>query len=305
MPVCDWPDDVETVLAGDHAVMLGYLTPASGVVLTPVTNFALHDRAAGTLAFSTSVGAGKKLARIRARPEVALAFHTRAHADHDRPEYVLIQGRGTVGPPVDDYPSTVLEAWERIEPWSTRGPLTRRWMRVYGRRIEVVVAVARITVWPDLACAGTPTVYGAPLPDVPPPSQRPPGKGTGPRVSARRAALDARWMPDVLAGWADADGRPLIVPVGVGAAGRDGVTLTAPATLLPPGARRAGLTAHWFSRGVTGQRQVIHTGWLDGTTYAPHTRAAYAMPPSRLVYNLAAGGMTRLRARRSTDAVAT
>jgi hypothetical protein len=96
--------------------MLGYVTPAQGVVLTPVTNFALHDREAGTVSISTSVGTWKKLARIRANPNIALAFHTRAHADHDRPEYVLLQGCASVGAPVDDYPSTVLEQWERIEP---------------------------------------------------------------------------------------------------------------------------------------------------------------------------------------------
>jgi hypothetical protein len=60
------------------------------------------------------------------------------------------------------------------------------------------------------------------------------------------------------------------------------------------------LTAHWFSRGVTGQCQTVHTGWLDvaeGVTYAPHTRASYLMPPSRITYRLAAGGFTRVRLR--------
>lgn len=282
--------------------MLGYVTPASGVVLTPVTNFALHDRQAGTVSISTSVGAWRKLARIRANPNIALAFHTRAHADHERPEYVLVQGRASLGPPVDDYPSTVLEQWERIEPWGSLGPLTKRWLRVYGRRVEVKVFVERVVVWPDLACAGPPAVYGRALEETPPPSQTPPAKGTGPRVAHRRAAWEARHLPDVLLGWVGADERPMIVPVGIGPAAREGIELLASPGLLPAGARRAGLTAHWFSRGVTGQRQIVHTGWLDGRTYAPHTRASYFMPPLRPVYRLVAGGATRTRYSRAVRA---
>jgi Pyridoxamine 5'-phosphate oxidase len=292
-----WPDSVETILRGEHAVMLGYTTPARGVVLAPVTNFALHDREAGTVSISTSVGAWRKLARIRANPNVALAFHTRAHADHERPEYVLVQGRACIGRAVEDYPSTVLEQWERIEPWSSLGPLARRWLRVYARRVEVGVHVERVVVWPDLACVGAPQVYGLALDATSPPSQAPPARGTGPRVAHRRAAWEARRLPDVLLGWVGTDGRPMIVAVGIGAAVRGGIELTAPPGLLPTGARRAGLTAHWFSRGVTGQRQIVHTGWLDDGVYAPHTRAAYFMPPSRIVYRLVVGGATRWRYR--------
>ncbi|HTA14771.1 MAG TPA: pyridoxamine 5'-phosphate oxidase family protein [Solirubrobacteraceae bacterium] len=292
-----WPDSVETILGGEHAVMLGYVTPARGVVLTPVTNFALHDRGAGTVSINTSVGAWKKLARLRANPNVALAFHTRAHADHERPEYVLVQGRASLGAAVEDYPSTVLEQWERIEPWGGLGPLAKRWLRVYGRRVEVEVLVERVVVWPDLTCAGPLQAYGLELTETPPPSQKPPAKGTSPRVAHRRAAWEARRLPDVLLGWVGADERPMIVPVGIGPTVRQGIELLAPLGLLPPGARRAGLTAHWFSHGVTGQRQIVHTGWLDGNTYAPHTRASYFMPPSRFVYRLVVGGATRRRYR--------
>jgi Pyridoxamine 5'-phosphate oxidase len=294
---CIWPDTVETILGGEHAVMLGYVTPAHGVVLTPVTNFALHDREAGTLSINTSVGAWKKLARLRANPNVALAFHTRAHAAHERPEYVLVQGRASLGPAVEDYPSTVLEQWERIEPWRSLGSLTKRWLRVYGRRVEVEILVERVVVYPDLTCAGPPEVYGLELAEAPITSQQPPAKGTGPRVAHRRAAWEARRLPDVLLGWVCADGRPMIIPVEIGLVVREGIELLAPSGLLPPGARRAGLTAHWFSHGVTGQRQIVHTGWLDGNIYAPHTRASYLMPPSRFVYRLVVGGATRRRHR--------
>ncbi len=285
--------------------MLGYVTPAHGVVLTPVTNFTLHDREAGTVSISTSIGAWKKLARIRANPNIALAFHTRAHADHERPEYVLVQGCASLGPPVDDYPSTVLEQWERIEPWGSLGPLAKRWLRIYGRRVEVKVAVERVIVWPDLACAGPPEVYGRALGDKSPPSQVPPARGIGPRIAHRRAAWEARHLPDVLLGWVGADERPMIVPVNIGPAVREGIELRASPGLLPEGARRAGLTAHWFSHGVTGQRQIVHTGWLEGNTYAPHTRASYFMPPLRLVYRIVVGGATRRRYRRSLRAANT
>jgi hypothetical protein len=299
---CIWPDSVETIFRGEHAVMLGYVTPAHGVVLTPVTNFALHDRQAGTVSISTSVGAWKKLARIRANPNVALAFHTRAHANHERREYVLVQGRASVGPPVEDFPSTVLEQWERIEPWGSLGPLARRWLRFYGRRVEVKVLLERVVVWPNLACAGPPSVYGRPLAEGPAPSQAPPAKGTSPRIAHRRAAREARRLPDVLLGWVGADERPMIVPVGIGPAAREGTELLASPGLLPAGARRAGLTAHWFSRGVTGQRQIVHTGWLDGGTYAPHTRTSYFMPPLRSVYRLVVGAETRRRYRHAVRA---
>jgi hypothetical protein len=36
--------------------------------------------------------------------------------------------------------------------------------------------------------------------------------------------------------------------------------------------------------------------------YAPHTKAAYRMPPSRLVYRIAAGLVTRLRYRQARRA---
>ncbi len=293
-----WTGDIETVLAGDHVAMLAYVTPADGVVLTPVTNFGIHDRDRGIVTFNTSVGAWRKIARIRRNPNVALAFHTRAHATHDRREFVLVQGSATVGPIVEDFPSTVLEHWERVEPWSTLGPAWKWWMRVYARRVEIRVAVERIVVWPNLTCTGEFTVHGAPLPDPAPIPQTPPAKGTRPRVGLTLTAWAARRLPAVLLGWVDSDARPFVVPVGVVSSGPRGLTLRTPSGVVPPGSRRAGLTAHWFSRGVAGQCQAVHTGWLEVTdevTYAPHTRASYFMPPSRLVYRLATGGFTRLR----------
>jgi hypothetical protein len=107
----------------------------------------------------------------------------------------------------------------------------------------------------------------------------------------------------VLLGWIAADGFPFVIPVGVGTTDEHGIQLEPSSALAPPGGRRAGLTAHWFSHGVVGQKQMICTGWMEvgssngAITYSPHTLAAYRMPSSRFTYRLAVGLFTRLRYR--------
>jgi hypothetical protein len=109
----------------------------------------------------------------------------------------------------------------------------------------------------------------------------------------------------VLLGWTGADGFPLVVPIKVGAADQRGIQLETPDGMVPPGGRRAGVTAHWFSRGVVGQRQTICTGWMEAepaekmVCYSPHRQTSYQMPTSRFVYRVATGGFTRLRYRRA------
>src|SRR3954453_3867121 len=172
----EWTDRVDQILHGDHALMLGYVTPAKGVVLTPVSNFALVDRPDGVIrSVNSSVGAWKKLDRMRRDPHVSLAFHTRTHGLTDLPEYVLVQGRASLSEPIPDYPSTILERWERFEPWSRTSRLWKRWMKVYALRVEVRIAVERIVVWPDLQARGAPQVIGPALPPPSPP-QDPPAK---------------------------------------------------------------------------------------------------------------------------------
>jgi hypothetical protein len=294
-----WPDTVDEILDGDHVVALAYVTPASGVVLLPVTNFGVRDRAAGTVTVNTSVAAWRKLDRIRRNPNVALAFHTREHAlSPDRPEYVLVQGKASLSEPIADYPSKV-EQWQRIEPWDETNRLWKWWLRYYALRVGIEVAVERIVVWPDLRCEGSPQVLGAALPSEQPRSQKPPARGTGPRINHTRAAKRASELPDRLIGWVGADRLPVVAPVDVAGTEERGILLNAPAGLLPPGGRRAGLTAHWFSRGVIGQNQRKHTGWLEvdssgaNAVYAPHTQSNYRLPGSRFVYRLAAGAGTR------------
>jgi hypothetical protein len=301
-----WPDTVEAILAGDHVLGLAYVTPASGVVITPVTNFEMQDREAGTAGVNSSIGAWKKLDRMRHNPRVALAFHTRTHATTIRPEYVLVQGTASFPWPPDR------DSWYEelgADRWHRPGALPREvgqpwewWMSVYHWRVNVTVAVERVLVWPDLGCRGQVEVHGAPPPPEPPAEQRPPKNGTGPRVNTRRIARRTRRLPHVLLGWVGADGFPMVVPVAGGQAVEDGVELDVAPGLVPPGSRRAGLTGHWFTEGVQGQEQRINTGWLaidaaGRAVYAPHTNRGYLMPRANLIYKLAVGFETRRRLR--------
>jgi hypothetical protein len=297
-----WPDSVDEILGGDQVVVLASVTPAKGVVLTPLTNFGLRDRGAGTLtAVNTSVGVWKKLARMRRNPQIALAYHTRAHGFSDRPEYVLVQGRAKLLPPVEDFPAKLGDAWDRFG-GQVGGRLWDRWLRVWATRVAVELAVERVIVWPDLSCRGQPEVHGSPLPAQPPAPQRPPGRGTGPRVGQRRAARRARRLPHVLLGWVGADGCPVAAPVEAHGYEERGIVLELAEGLVPPGGRRAGLTAHWFARHTFGQRQWIHTGWLHPRprgrlVYAPHTQTGYVLPTSKLLFRLVAGFEARRRLR--------
>jgi hypothetical protein len=296
-----WSDEVDEILDGDHALMLAYATPANGVVLLPVSNFAVRDRNAGTVtSVNTSVGAWKKLERIRSNPRVALAFHTREHGRSARPEYVLVQGTASLVAPVEDYPSTIVENWERFEPWRDLHPLWRRWRRVYALRVPIEVAVERVLVWPDRDCRGPVEVLGAPLPPDPAAAQAPPKKGTAPRLDHVRAAAKAARLPHAMLGWVGADGFPVALPVKVSGSDERGILLDAADGIVPPGGRRAGLSAHWFSRSVIGQNQRKHTGWLEAgerLVYSPHTQSNYRFPASRVLFGIVSGGFTRLGVR--------
>src|SRR3954451_13380200 len=295
-----WPDSVDEILGGDQVVALAYTTPANGVVLTPLTNFGLRDRATGTLsAVNSSVAAWRKLDRIRTSPGIALAYHTRKHGFSDRPEYVLVQGTASLSAPDPHYPKTIQETWERFGGPVDVGPLWNWWLRVYNLRIPIEIAVQRVIVWPDLACEGTPQIHGAPIPPAPEP-QRAPKNGTGPRIDHRRAARRARKLENVLLGWVGADGFPVAIPATPQATTDSGIDLSVPRGLVPHGGRRAGLLAHEFARYTAGQNLRKHTGWLEAhepgatsVSYAPHTEAGYHMPSSMTIYRLAAGAGTR------------
>ena len=304
-----WPEELDEVIGGDQVVAHGYVTPARGVVVNPLTNFALCDRAAGTLVVNSSVAMWSKLERMRRDPQVAVAFHTRDHAVSDRPEYVLVQGDAAV-PPLDDRDGWLDELgdrWERFGGQSRRvGRRWEWWMHAYHWRVNVRISAHRIVVWPDLACRGVPTAYGAPLAAAPPDPQRPPKGGSGPRVDQVRAARRAGRLPHRVLGWVGADGYPMLVPIEVLGADDRGIRLEAPPSVVPAGGRRAGLAAHWFARYTLGQHQRKLTGWLeaspDEVVYAPHTESGYWFPRSRFVYRLASGFVTRRRLRQAQRA---
>jgi hypothetical protein len=298
-----WPDAADEIIRSDQAVLLATVTPARGVVLSPLTNFGLGNRESGTLSgLNSSAGMWRKLERVRRNPQVAVAFHTRDHGFCDRPEYVLVQGRAELTAPDPRYVDSSEEIRAGFERFAggnpSGGPLWQRWLKAWHLRVGIEIDVERVVVWPDLACGGAPKVQGAPLPAQPPAPQRAPAKGTAPRMNAARAAKRAGRLDHVVLGWTGADGFPIAVPVEVAGTDPRGILLEATPGLMPPAGRRAGLTAHSFSRYVIGQNQRIHTGWLevegDGRAiYAPHTRWAYRFPESPLAYRLVAGFGTR------------
>lgn len=297
-----WSDAADEIFASDQAVGFAYTTPARGVVLTPLTNFAIRDRAHGEMEpLNSSIGMWRKLEQIERRPKVAVAYHTREHGFSRRPEYVLVQARASPRP-LDDrtWIARNREAWDRFAGPRDVGPLWERWLELYHWRVGIRLDVERVLVYPDLACAGVPEVYGAPLPAEPPAPQRAPKNGTAPRVNHRRAAAHARRLPNVLLGWVGGDGYPMVVPVRVGEVRPEGVELEpARPDLVPPGGRRAGFLAHRFARYTYGQDQLRHTGWLDAgakpgrVVYAPHTKGGWYLPWSRTAYLLLAGIGTR------------
>jgi hypothetical protein len=281
-----WSDSDDAVIGGDLTAGLGYLTPAGGVVIAAVAPIGLRDREAGTVAFTTSLGFGRKLERLRADPRVALAYHAREHGlgPAGDARFLLVQGTASFadGPP----PREELDAiGEQATPYlgsPRRGPFWDRWLQAYyADRIRVTVAVHRIVSLP-----------GQPLPDPGPP-QDPPRKGTGPRVDLARAGRRARKLPHRLLGWSGADGFPVIAPVEVGTPAAGGLPLHCDAAPLPPGGRRAGLLSHGYRAQLVGLESRQHTGWLQDGVYAPHTESGFVAPPNKTLLLLANGYLAR------------
>jgi general stress protein 26 len=307
MPV-SWSTELDGVLAGDQVVGVASVTPARGVVIAPMTNFAVHDRQAGLVTVNSSVGASKKIERMRRNPHVAIAFHSRDHSTADGQQYVLVQGVATVSAPVPDFPATIGTRWDDKDGAPPRG-LWGRWLRVYYTRIPIDIAVERITIWPDLSASGEPEILGTQPPSSAAP-QAPPLGGTGARIDCGRAARMARRLPHVLLGWVGEDGLPMVVPVLITGFDDDGIRLGTAGPVLPSAHRRAGLTAHSFSHhghDDHGNHQRLHTGWLEvdsphTATYRPHTRAGFRMPPSTSLYRLAVGFSARRGANDHTEA---
>lgn len=294
-----WSDADDAVLGGDLTAALAYGTPAGGVVLAAVAPIGLRDRAAGTVGFTTSLGFGRKLERLRADPQVALAYHAREHglgpAGDDR--FLLVQGTASFR---EQLPGEAeLEALgRRAAPFMgppRRGAFWDRWLQAYYRdRIHVTVAVERVL---DLPADAVP---------APAPAQAPPKNGTGPRQDVTRAARRLRRLPHVLLGWRGADGFPIAVPASVGDELPTGLRLTS-AVALPEGGRRAGLLGHAYRAQLVGLESRTYTGWLQDGVYAPHTATGFVAPSNKTLLLLANGflarrGLKRAMAERSAGA---
>jgi hypothetical protein len=294
--VVTWTDDVDEILASDLAAGFAYLTPARGVVISPIAPLALRDREAGTVTVTTSQAMWKKLDRIRRNSGVAIAYHAREHGLTDRSGFVLVQGRASFPSfPDRDWLESITPEWERfLGPRSTR--LAGRILEVYyWQRVPITIQVERIVAYPDDTAASKPQVLGEP-PGEPAETQKPPRDGTAPRVDAPKVAAHAQRLPHTLLGWCGSDNMPEVVPAAAVEAGDSGVKLSVPAGSVPPGGRRAGLTSHQFQPRLIGQEQRVHTGWLesdgsDRVEYAPHTKAGYRLPTSKLAFILATGSI--------------
>ncbi|WP_018179669.1 pyridoxamine 5'-phosphate oxidase family protein [Jongsikchunia kroppenstedtii] len=304
--------ELESVLAGDLGVILAQVTPLKGVVLTPVNNFG-WDPATRTATFTSDLAAFKKLQRLQRNPKLSLVFHAREHGTGSGNQYVVVQGDAEFSWETDRDALAALFTgwWERsngdgrrsatLTPEDLGGFFWDWWLApFFWDRVIVRVRAQRIIAFPDLDCRGAPTVIGREWDAQPAESQKPPAKGTGPRVSGARAARMFNAQPHRLLGWVGTDGYPVVAPATVTGTGKDGrLALSVPEQLAPTGQRRAGLTGHWFAEGTIGQRQIVMTGWLSRESsgdllYAPHTRLSYRMPPSRWMWRTVGGLVVRV-----------
>src|SRR2546423_9531346 len=175
MAPVQWPDEIDDVIGGDLTAGVAYVTPAGGAVVTAVAPIGLRDRAAGTVAFTTSLGFGRKLDRIRTNPSVSLAYHAREHGFATQTRYVLAQGTASfdLPPKQSVLDSVVSPAATKFMGAPKQGFFWDRWLReYYADRILVDVARHRLISWGDLRCGDEPlAVEGAPPPTEPPPSQ--------------------------------------------------------------------------------------------------------------------------------------
>jgi len=297
-----WSEVEDEIIGGDLTATLAYVTPAGGVVLTPVAPIGLRDRGAGTVGFTTSLGFGRKLDRMKQNPRIALAYHAREHGFAREQYFVLVQG--TASYDIDPDRKTLEE---HIRPASSKflgvprtGPFWDRWLSAYyADRVLVNVQVERVLSWRHPSCDGQPSVSGAQPPQDPPTPQEPPRKGTTPRVDVERAAKRLQSLPHVLAGYTGADGFPMVVPVRVGEARPAGIALAGP---LPSGGRRAGLLGHRYEAQLIGLETRQYTGWLQDGVYAPHTENGFRAPANKTLLLLANGFMARRGLKRARAA---
>src|SRR5436309_5497295 len=139
-----WTDDVDEILASDLAAGLAYLTPARGVVITPMAPLGLRDRAAGTITLTTSQAMWRKLDRIRRNSGVAVAYHAREHGLTTRPGFVLVQGRASFSSTPDRaWLESITPEWDRFLEPRLSGPVGRLLNVYYWQRVAIPITVER------------------------------------------------------------------------------------------------------------------------------------------------------------------
>jgi hypothetical protein len=296
-----WSEEIDDVLGGDLTCAVAYVTPARGAVVTAVAPIGLRDNDAGTVGFTTSLGFGRKLERIREEPRIALAYHAREHGlgDGANPRYVLVQGRASfdITPDRDFLENDIGPRSAKFMGAPRRGFFWDRWLQAYyADRVLVNVEVERIVSWPDLRAGGEPEVVGAAMPADPPEPQAAPKKGTAPRVDAVKAGERADALPHRLVSYVGADGFPVVLPFRVNGQDANGIEIESGAP-LPEGGRRAGVVSHRYNAKLIGLETRQHTGWLDvadgAARYAPHTDNGFKAPANKTLLLLGNGYLAR------------
>jgi hypothetical protein len=168
------------------------------------------------------------------------------------------------------------------------------------------VHVERLTVWPDLDCAGPAERHGLPEPPTTPDLQLAPANGTGPRVDMQRVAKRLAKTPHLLLGHLGTDGYPVLGPVEIAASDATGLELTGSPGVVPEGVRRAGLLGHDYRPKLIGLTARQYTGWLeaDGNRglYAPHSETGFVAPPNKTLLLFGNGLQAKLGVRRARKA---
>ena len=206
-----WPDEIDEVIGGDLAAGVAYLTPAKGVVITPMAPLGLRDRRAGTVTVTTSLGLWKKLDRIRANPSVAVAYHA-PRPCRQRPARVRARpGPASFSPTPDrDWLESIGPGVGAL-PRPDQGGLAGRWLEVYyWQRVAITIEVA-----PDrrLADPGLRRRAGRPRRGAAGSAAAAVAAAERHRATDRRATGSppkSGSLPHTLVGWAGADGLPMV-----------------------------------------------------------------------------------------------
>ena len=289
---------------GDLTAALGYRTPAGGAVALAVAPVGLHDRAAGTVGFTTSLGLLEEARPDRRDPRVALAFHAREHGASSSPALRARPGPRHASTPrrrrrASRRSSTQAERYLGEAP---RGRFWDFWLREYGDvRVPADVEVERIVVWPDLRCAGEPRGARRAAARAAGPAgaaeARAPARGSTWRArpsasrktatccSATAAATATRWWCP----WRSTGSGP--AACGSAPPRRCRRAAAGPACSATPTARSSSACAR--ARTPAGSRAAL---------YAPHTEAGYVAPPNKTLLLLLNGGLAKRGVRKARRA---